>query len=43
MRNASKSCAILLPSESIAAERPALAGMIKGKVSNEYEDRGASR
>ncbi len=37
------SCAILMPSKSIAAERPALLGMCKGKLCNGYEDRSSSR
>jgi len=37
------SCAILMPSKSIAVERPALLGMFKGKLCNGYEDRSTSR
>ncbi len=37
------SCAILMPSKSRVAERPALLGMRQGKLCNGYENRGSSR
>ena len=37
------SCAILMPSKSVVAERPALLGMCKGKLCNGNGNRGSSR